>query len=105
MDDQVFFPGTNGGPSEATRELVDREVRRIVDECYQAALEKLRENRERLESLTKALLEHETLDEHDAYRAAGFDRRPPEMDEGRQPAPDIDGVASADIATGSPDEL
>ncbi|MDQ5807266.1 MAG: ATP-dependent zinc metalloprotease FtsH, partial [Actinomycetota bacterium] len=37
-DDPVFFPGTNGGPSEATRELVDEEVRKIVDECYSSAL-------------------------------------------------------------------
>jgi len=73
-------PGEASGPfapdvaSEATRELVDEEVRRIVDECYAAAKEKLADNRERVESLARALLEHETLDEVDAYRAAGFDR-------------------------------
>ncbi len=33
-----------------------------------------RANRDKLESLTAALLEHETLDEDDAYRAAGFER-------------------------------
>jgi cell division protease FtsH len=85
MDDAMLFPGTNGGPSEATRELVDREVRKIIDECYQAALERLREHRDQLESLTKALLEHETLDEDDAYRAAGFDRRPAALDAGPEP--------------------
>ncbi|MEA2444844.1 MAG: cell division protease FtsH [Thermoleophilales bacterium] len=61
--------------SEATRELIDTEVRRIVDECYESAVSKLQANRERLESLSKALLEHETLDEEDAYRAAGFEPR------------------------------
>jgi cell division protease FtsH len=71
-----LFPGVDGA-SESTRELVDREVRRIVDECYSRALAGLRENRERLDSLAHALLEHETLDEADAYRAAGFDRPPP----------------------------
>ena len=86
-DDQVFFPGTNGGPSERTRELVDEEVRRIVDECYESALQKLRENRTRLESLARELLERETLDEEDAYRAAGFDRKPP--------AAEIDAVPDA----------
>ena len=35
----------------------------------------LRENRERLDSLAAALLEHETLDEDDAYEAAGVTRR------------------------------
>ena len=54
------------------RELVDLEVRRIVEECYRAALGLLEANRERLESLAQTLLEHETLDEQDAYRAAGF---------------------------------
>ncbi len=60
--------------SDETLELVDREVRRIVDECYDAALEQLRANRERLDRLVDALLAHETLDEADAYRAAGVER-------------------------------
>ncbi|MEA2178617.1 MAG: cell division protease FtsH, partial [Solirubrobacteraceae bacterium] len=60
-DEPTFFPGTNGGPSEATRELIDQEVRKIVDDCYVAALEKVRENRERIESLARELLDKETL--------------------------------------------
>jgi cell division protease FtsH len=64
-------------PSESTRELVDSEVRRIVEECYVKAVDLLRENRQRLDSLSAALLEHETLDERDAYHAAGFEREPP----------------------------
>ena len=73
-----LFPGSPSAPSEETRELVDAEVRRIVDECYQQALELLRDNRTRLDSLAHALLERETLDERDAYVAAGFpDGRPP----------------------------
>ena len=55
---------------------MDAEVRRIVQECYVKALDRLRENRDRLDSLARALLENETLDERDAYRAAGFDRPP-----------------------------
>jgi cell division protease FtsH len=94
MDDAVFFPGTNGGPSEATRELVDEEVRKIVDECYVAALHRLRENRDRLESLARTLLEHETLDEEAAYKAAGFERKPKALESGD--APDLDRVASVE---------
>jgi len=59
--------------SDDTRELVDREVRRIVESCYVRAQRMLAENRDKLESLTQALLEKETLDEDDAYRAAGFE--------------------------------
>ena len=73
-DQATMFPGA-GAASEATRELIDREVRRIVDECYDKAVAKLRENRDRLESLARTLLERETLDEVDAYRAAGFEPR------------------------------
>ena len=60
--------------SEATQELVDAEVRRIVDEELDATRELVAENRERLDRLVEALLEHETLDEVDAYAAAGIDR-------------------------------
>ena len=78
-----LFPGADpSAPSESTRELVDAEVRRIVDECYAKAVDLLRENRHRLDSLAHALLESETLDERDAYAAAGFDRPPPTAEQG-----------------------
>jgi cell division protease FtsH len=91
-DEQALFPGTGSGPSEETRQIVDAEVRRIVDECYVRAVARLRENRERLERLAQALLEHETLDERDAYETAGFPP-PPRHDEraGRIEAPSADG--------------
>jgi cell division protease FtsH len=60
--------------SEATQELVDSEVRRIVDEELDATRAVMSDNRERLDSLANALLEHETLDEVDAYAAAGIER-------------------------------
>jgi cell division protease FtsH len=61
--------------SEATQELVDAEVRRIVDGEHEAVRILLSENRERLEALAEALLQHETLDQADAYAAAGLPRR------------------------------
>jgi cell division protease FtsH len=69
--DDYLLPSSEG-VSEATRQLVDLEVRRIIDECYETALELLGENRSRLDALAATLLECETLDEADAYRAAGF---------------------------------
>ena len=72
--EQIVLPGSADALSEATRNLVESETRRIVDECYARALEKLRENRARLDQLAAALLEHETLDELDAYRVAGLER-------------------------------
>ncbi len=71
-DQRLLFPGMDGASSEHTRELVDQEVKRITDECYTRALKTLRVHREQLDSLAGALLEHETLDEPDAYQAAGI---------------------------------
>jgi cell division protease FtsH len=59
--------------SPRTQELVDGEVRRIVDEAYGEVVTLLTDNRSRLDSLAEALLEHETLDEDAAYAAAGVE--------------------------------
>ena len=59
--------------SEATQELIDSEVKRIVDEAVRrASCALLTENRDKLDSLTERLLEEETLDMDDAYAAAGL---------------------------------
>ena len=63
--------------SPDTQRLVDSEVRRIVDESHQQVLALLKQNRNKLDSLASALLEHETLDEEDAYAAAGVQRAEP----------------------------
>ncbi|HKT00558.1 MAG TPA: ATP-dependent zinc metalloprotease FtsH [Rugosimonospora sp.] len=62
------------GVAPATKELVDREVRRIVDECYEEAVSTLRSHRDQLDTLARALLRQETLDEDQAYLAAGIAR-------------------------------
>jgi cell division protease FtsH len=90
-EDEPSLVGTGGRASDRTLELVDAEVRRIVDECYDEALEQLRSNRERLDKLADALLEHETLDEADAYRIAGIERRREVLPE-EQPAGDRAGA-------------
>ncbi|HEY2397552.1 MAG TPA: ATP-dependent zinc metalloprotease FtsH [Solirubrobacteraceae bacterium] len=61
--------------SEATRKLLDEEVRRLVDAAHDAVAEMLTEHRGQLENLTHALLEAETLDAIDAYGAAGLPSR------------------------------
>jgi cell division protease FtsH len=76
-DEAQPWAGPDGGAqSDETRKLVDTESRRIVEECYQRARELLGENRERLDRLAHALLKTETLDEDEAYAAAGIDHRP-----------------------------
>jgi len=70
----LLLPGA-AEVSESTRRLIDEEVRRIVEEAHQEVSRLLSENRDRLDSLTEALLAAETLDEDDAYAAAGVERR------------------------------
>jgi cell division protease FtsH len=60
--------------SPETQKLVDEEVRRIVERSHEEVHALLEQNRGKLDSLVAALLEHETLDEDDAYAAAGVPR-------------------------------
>jgi cell division protease FtsH len=62
------------GVAPATKELVDAEVRQIVDGCYAEAVDLLRGHRGQLDRLARALLAAETLDEDAAYAAAGISR-------------------------------
>jgi cell division protease FtsH len=73
----AFYPGASE-VSERTQELIDDEMRRIVDEAHEQVIALLRGNRDKLDALAEALLEHETLDEDDAYAAAGVERKPDE---------------------------
>jgi cell division protease FtsH len=75
-DEPRLFPGGVDQVSEHTREQVDREVRRLLDECQTVAVETLTKHRDQLDALAQALLAHETLDEADAYRIAGVAREP-----------------------------
>ncbi len=79
----ALMPGV-AGTSDDTQRLVDEEVRRLVDSAYDDVLELLTENRDRLDSLANALLDEETLDEADAYAAAGLP--PPPSPAEQEPA-------------------
>jgi cell division protease FtsH len=79
----AVLPRDSAGPllpgaaetSPDTQKLVDVEVRRVVEESHKDVVDLLKRNRAKLDSLANALLEHETLDEEDAYAAAGVARR------------------------------
>ena len=62
--------------SEATSETIDAEVRRIVEECHREAERLLAEHRAALEALAQALLQAESLDEHEIRKATGLDATP-----------------------------
>jgi cell division protease FtsH len=74
----TVLPSNGQGPfaasevSPETQELLDTEVRAIVASAHDEVVELLRDNRDKLDSLADALLHHETLDQPDAYAAAGI---------------------------------
>jgi cell division protease FtsH len=53
---------THKSVSEATMQKVDGEIRRIIDQQYHLARKLLEDNRDKVETMTRALLEWETLD-------------------------------------------
>ena len=76
--------------SEATMQKVDGEIRRIIDQQYALARKLLDENRDKVEAMTKALLEWETIDaEQIDDIMSGKPPRPPKPSQGaaRQAAP------------------
>jgi cell division protease FtsH len=58
--------------SERTRQRIDDEMRRIVGEAHDDAVQLLADHRERPESLAEALFRAETLEGPEAYAAAGL---------------------------------
>ena len=53
---------THKNMSESTMQKVDSEIRRIIDDQYALARKLLEENRDKVEAMTKALIELETID-------------------------------------------
>ena len=53
---------THKNVSEATLQKVDAEIRRIIDQQYSVARKIIEDNRDKVEAMTKALMEWETID-------------------------------------------
>jgi cell division protease FtsH len=80
-DGEVFLGRsvtTHKNVSEATMQKVDEEIRRIIDQQYALARRLIEANRDKIEAMTKALLEWETLDADQINDImAGLPPRPP----------------------------
>ncbi|WP_026355075.1 ATP-dependent zinc metalloprotease FtsH [Massilia niastensis] len=61
-ENEGFFGGATKTISEATQQKVDAEIRTILDQQYALARRLLEENRDKVEMMTKALLDWETID-------------------------------------------
>lgn len=76
--DSFFGSMSSKTVSEATQQKVDAEIRRILDEQYALARKLLEENRDKVEAMTKALMEFETIDAEQINDImAGLPVRPP----------------------------
>jgi len=87
--------------AEATQQKVDGEIRRILDEQYAVARKLLDENREKVEAMTKALLEWETIDADQVTDIMdGKEPRPPK--DTRLTKRVIPGIPPSDMKPGAP---
>jgi cell division protease FtsH len=94
---------THKNVSEATMQQVDTEIRRIVDEQYARARKIIEDNRDKIEAMTKALLEWETIDAEQINDIMdGRSPRPPHPSGGAQPTPPSDNKPSAPAPTTKP---
>jgi cell division protease FtsH len=66
---------THKNVSEVTMQKVDAEIKRIIDEQYALARKLITDNRDKVEAMTKALLEWETIDAEQIQDI--IDGRPP----------------------------
>ncbi len=65
-------PPTRAPVTRRVRRSGSDEVKRVVEEAHDEAIRLLTENRGRLDGLAEALLRAETLDQPQAYAAAGL---------------------------------
>ncbi|MCG2676273.1 ATP-dependent zinc metalloprotease FtsH [bacterium] len=63
--------------SEETARAIDREVRKIVDECYARAKELLKKNKKKLSLLAETLLEREVMDGEEVAQLVGIKKEFP----------------------------
>ncbi|QYF93578.1 ATP-dependent zinc metalloprotease FtsH [Massilia sp. PAMC28688] len=77
-ENEGFFGGATKTISEATQQKVDAEIRAILDTQYALARRLLEENRDKVETMTRALLDWETIDADQINDImAGNEPRPP----------------------------
>jgi cell division protease FtsH len=94
---------THKNVSDTTMQQVDAEIRRIIDEQYNLARRLLEENRDKVEAMTKALLEWETIDADQINDIMdGRPPRPPKPAAQSAAPPRDSGGPSAAVPAGTP---
>jgi len=72
------YGSSKAAVSSATAQLIDEEVRSIIDECYRTAEKLLHDNKDKLHRMAEALIQYETIDSLQIDDImAGLSPRPP----------------------------
>lgn len=87
--------------SEEVAQVIDEEVRHIVDNAKQRAQDILAQNRDKMDSLVKALLERETLDREE-FLAIMEGREMPAAKPTDEPSPDAPQSESSERSSSTP---
>jgi len=96
--DSFFGSMSSKTVSEATQQKVDAEIRRILDEQYAVARKLLEDNRDKVEAMTAALMELETIDADQINDImAGLPVRPPKTPQSTTPPTPPRDTGSADV--------
>ena len=108
-DDGEVFLGrsmsTHKSMSDVTMQMVDKEIRRIIDEQYARARKILDESRTKVEVMTDALMEWETIDADQIKDIMeGLAPRPPKPTQSTPPPPSQSSTPSAPAPTVKPAE-
>ncbi len=103
-------PGQGGGKlkSGETISRLDKEVRKVIDDCYEQARVILEENRDKLDAMAEALMKYETIDADQLKDIMeGRDPRPPkdwEDGDSSGPGAPVTEAPEAEAAPEAPDE-
>jgi len=62
---EMYYPSMTPDYSQKTAELIDKEVKALIDDAYSKAFELIGTNKDKIEAVAKALLKYETLDSDD----------------------------------------
>jgi cell division protease FtsH len=90
---------THKNVSESTMQKVDAEIRRILDQQYSLARNLIETNSDKVEAMTKALLEWETIDANQINDIMdGREPRPPKPSDGPAPKSGDDAPGAAPTA-------
>ena len=103
--DSFFGSMSSKTVSEATQQKVDAEIRRILDEQYGLARKLLEENKDKVEAMTAALMEYETIDAEQINDImAGIAVRPPKPTQSKTTTPpkDVDSTGLGITAAPQP---